>query len=380
MKKINLICPINKLSYGYVGSYITDALIKLGIEVSLFPINQNLEAERKHHDSIRKALEYAKLPDFHADCVRIYHQFDMSLFAGNGDHIGFPIFELDAFNGVEKHHLDSCDKIFVCSDWAKDVVWEELNLWKRLSEAGGHERDTTYAQQRISNKVQTVPLGVDTEIFYPAKSYRKSTVFLNCGKWEVRKGHDVLIKAFCKAFRPEDDVELWMMPHNPFNSEEENKYWVDMYKNSSMGHKIKILPQQESQSQIADIMRQADVGVFPFRAEGWCMPLLEIMSCGKTVICSKYSGATEYLPEGCNYYIVPCGQDFEKAEDGKWFHGQGNWMKISDESVCLFANSMILAHQEKQKNRASINEANVEVSRNFTWKNTAEKFVEGLQI
>ena len=33
-------------------------------------------------------------------------------------------------------------------------------------------------------------------------------MFLACGKWEARKGHDVIPDAFCRAFRPGDNVLL----------------------------------------------------------------------------------------------------------------------------------------------------------------------------
>jgi hypothetical protein len=52
-------------------------------------------------------------------------------------------------------------------------------------------------------------------------------VFLNVGKWEYRKGHDVLLEAFNKAFEPTDNVRLVMNCHNPCcraKSREEERY------------------------------------------------------------------------------------------------------------------------------------------------------------
>jgi hypothetical protein len=43
------------------------------------------------------------------------------------------------------------------------------------------------------------------------------------GKWEVRKGHDILVELFNDAFMSTDDVELWMCNHNPFYTKEENE-------------------------------------------------------------------------------------------------------------------------------------------------------------
>ena len=92
-------------------------------------------------------------------------------------------------------------------------------------------------------KIETtvVPLGVDTNIFKPHTTARDTTVFFNCGKWEVRKGHDILVNCFNEAFCEEDDVELWMMCENPFLGEQ-NSHWINLYKNSPLGHKIRIIP------------------------------------------------------------------------------------------------------------------------------------------
>ena len=75
-------------------------------------------------------------------------------------------------------------------------------------------------------------------------------------------------------------------------------------------------------------MSQADCGVFPAKAEGWNLDLLEMMSCGKSTIATNYSGHTEFCnKENCYLVDLP---EMETAEDGKWFRGQGEWGKIGD--------------------------------------------------
>ena len=71
-----------------------------------------------------------------------------------------------------------------------------------------------------------------------AKEDQSKTVFFNCGKWEVRKGHDVLVEAFNLAFSELDNVELWMMCENPFFDEKEQSDWIGLYKNSKLGKKL----------------------------------------------------------------------------------------------------------------------------------------------
>ena len=68
-------------------------------------------------------------------------------------------------------------------------------------------------------------------------------------------------------------------------------------------------------------MSQTDCGVFPARAEGWNLELLEMMSCGKNVIATNYSSHTEFCnSENC---MLVETTELEDAHDGKWFRGQG---------------------------------------------------------
>mgnify|MGYP003352327307 FL=1 len=193
---MNIISPINQLGYGIAGLNIVKALSKI-TSVSLWPIGQPQVSNDEDGRIISKALQNAILFNVNSPCVRIWHQHDMSQFVGKSEHIGFPIFELDEFNAIEKHHLNSLDKIFVCSHWAKNVAISNLNI--------------------SAENIHVVPLGVDQGIFNTeVQNKSEKTIFFNCGKWEIRKGHDIIPEIFNKAFGPDDNVELWMMNSNPF--------------------------------------------------------------------------------------------------------------------------------------------------------------------
>ena len=100
--------------------------------------------------------------------------------------------------------------------------------------------------------MHVVPLGVDNDIFSPsAISGRQSTVFFNCGKWEKRKGHDILLLLFQEAFKNENDVELWMMCENPFYNDQQQKEWINLYKQSKLGDKIRIIPRQKTHQDVS---------------------------------------------------------------------------------------------------------------------------------
>jgi glycosyltransferase involved in cell wall biosynthesis len=117
-------------------------------------------------------------------------------------------------------------------------------------------------------------------------------------------------------------------------------------------------------------MSNIDCGVFPSRAEGWNLELLECMSCGKQVITTNYSAHTEFCNQD-NSHLVSISEK-ELAYDGKWFQGQqGFWAKINQEAQDSFIEYMRHVHNNK-----SLNIHGIETGKKFTWSNSTEKMVQ----
>lgn len=348
--------PINSLGYGVAGYNIAKELGKLlskrddNEDLTLFPIGQ--PEPELYEELVRYDWRNKEDINWEEDCLKVWHQNGLHEMVGQKYRMGFPIFELDKFTPEEKKSMSSCDLI-VCSKWAKDVIQEQLGKTAAIA-----------------------PLGVDRSIFNENNnSHRPATIFFNCGKWEVRKGHDVLLQCFEKAFNQNDNVELWLLCENPF-IEQINKEWINYYKNSKLSNKIRILPRQKTQRDVYNIMRQIDCGVFPVKAEGWNLELLELLSCGKNIITTNYSGHTEFANDK-NAYLVEI-KELEPAHDGIWFHGQGNWAKIGDKEKDSFAEKMRYVHLLKQNGELGLNIAGIETSRHFSWENTAKEILNGI--
>lgn len=358
---INLVAPVNSLGYGTVGLNLVKSLSKKS-KVALWIIG-NGEAPPEDHELLKQCVGLnAQFFNKQAPCLRLWHQFDMAMMIGSGRHAGFPIFELDSFNELEKHHLKSLDWVFVCSEWAKDIL----------------------KNHNIEN-VSVAPLGVDTNIFYPRPDVslnKDTTNFLNIGKWEVRKGHDVLVEAFNKAFEPTDNVHLILNCYNPFLLKQDeqgrvqdgNNTWTKLYKESKLGDKITVIPNRlQSQLDVANLMNAVDCGIFPSRAEGWNLEALEMMACGKHVIVTNYAAHTEFCNDKNSYLIKV--DNVEPAYDGIWFKGQGNWAELGDKQIEMMVHEMRLTHQIKNGGGDLYNEAGVKTAERFTWDGTVDNIL-----
>tara|TARA_R110000824_G_scaffold187701_3_gene368963 strand:+ start:190 stop:1314 length:1125 start_codon:yes stop_codon:yes gene_type:complete len=359
---INLSCPINQLGYGLSGLNITKSLMELKQDVALFPIG-NIEAPDEYTEMLKSAIGSGRTPDWKAPSIKMWHQHDMSQFIGNGTKYGFPIFELDRFTDLELHHLHYLDNWMVTSEWGKGIIVEGLSKIR--------------GEDYVKEHTHVVPLGVDRQVFRESTSHKEETIFFNCGKWEVRKGHDILVKAFNEAFNEDDNVELWMMCDNPFYPEEENFKWERLYRSSKLGEKVRIIPRQKTQQDVYNVMTQTDCGVFPARAEGWNLELLEMMSCGKNVIATNYSAHTEFCND--NNCLLVETEEKEDAVDGFWFRGQGQWASIKEKEISSLAEHMRTVHEQKKADNLKMNQSGVDTAKQFSWKNSAQKVIEAIE-
>jgi hypothetical protein len=352
---LNLMATLFPTGYGIVGYHVFKGLCDRGVNVSLFMMG-NGAVPWADNAAIDAARRNSALFDPQAPCLKIWHQFSLADRVGRGKFIAFPIFELDPLSKVDVHHMNSTDQILVASHWAKAVC-----------ERSG-----------VTVPISVVPLGADPAVFYPAPPRPPGgpCIFLNVGKWEVRKGHDVLVGAFNATFSEADQVELWLLPENFPHSAQEKNAWRDLYLNSKLGRagKIKICNPAESHVGLADIMRQATCGVFPSRAEGFNLGLLEMMACGKPVIATNYSAHTKYC-DAKNCLLIE-GSRLVPAKDGRWFDGtRGNWLAWEDAQTQQLCQHMRHVYDHRQTGE-NINQAGIATARRLTWDQTVATIIQ----
>ena len=188
---INISSPINNTGYGVASFNILKEISKKS-RVSYFPISNPGVSSQQEHDFVMSLVDSSKQFDVDAPFLKIWHQFDLLSHIGKGKYYGFPFFELDTFYDFERRNMEVPDVLFVSSKWAKDVV----------------------IKNGIKTHVEVIPLGVDRSIFDSSLYSDNSSdeyVFLNIGKWEIRKGHDILAALFKQAFPTEKDVRLKLL-------------------------------------------------------------------------------------------------------------------------------------------------------------------------
>jgi len=342
MANINLYISTSNTGYGIASKYILNELYIGDFDISLFTHGPLITSNPIEYDLLARLVN--NKADWSAPCLNIWHEWDLGTRVGNGTYIAYPFFELNKLREQAKHSLLAPNLILTASKWSQEIIKKESG------------RQSTI-----------VPLGVDTTIFFPTEKNKDGPyIFFNSGKFSTNKGHDFLIRCFDKAFTKQDNVELWMMPFICPFSDKNLQYWVNMYQQSKLHSKLQLIKPVSSHSDVASTIQQVDAGVFPFRAEGWNMPLLETLACGKPVIATNYGGPTEYLTSN-NSSLLNI-DEMERALDNAWFDGHGEWAYLGYEQEEQCIEYMRHMYRERPDNPEG-----VVTAQNFTWNHTGEQ-------
>jgi glycosyltransferase involved in cell wall biosynthesis len=367
---INLVTSVDGSGYGVVGFNILKALDARGHEVTLFPRQggqmDDFVLDLPDVALITRCRRRQPLMDMAAPCLRISTEFDMTLFAGQGPRGGLAFFETTRFTDVELRHLGSLDRLFVASEWGRSIAVDN---------------------GLPAEAVAVAPMGVDRTIFREGSAAAGDgpgggpTVFLHVGKWERRKGQDVLVEAFGRAFAPGDAVELQLLCDNPWSTATSTG-WLERCRASPMADHIRVIPRVASHREVAALMQAADCGVFPARAEAWNLEALEMLSCGRHVIATDYSGSTQYL-DNANAMLIAVDH-LEPAADHEWMpvyseRKVGDWAQLGGAQVEQLVMHLRAVHERKQCGELGVNRAGVETAQRFTWENTAQRIIDGFR-
>lgn len=166
-------------------------------------------------------------------------------------------------------------RVWVPSEWQKDVMLK---------------------QNFPVGKIHVVPGGVDAE-FIPIKKEKSDVIrFLIVGSWCFRKSTKKMIECFLETFKNTKNVELVLSVDNPFANDGLRTTENRLKHYGLMSDKIKIVNHTDRESYIK-LIQSCDVFLACSRGEGWNLPLIEALACGKPSIFSDCSSHTEFGSE-----------------------------------------------------------------------------------
>ncbi len=206
--------------------------------------------------------------------------------------------------------------------WAEKINREFVQYWAHTTWIAEQARVAGVDPGRI----RIVPHGIDPAIFRPTGSrYELATTktfrFLFVGGVSLRKGTDVLLAAYQRAFTAADDVCLVLKDHSGdlFYRENHARDRIADLRADPLAAEILHIDEFLPEDDLAALYRSCDVAVFPYRAEGFCIPILEAMACGTPAIAPAFGACLDFCNAATSYLmkvrriVAPVSQTFRVA-------------------------------------------------------------------
>jgi glycosyltransferase involved in cell wall biosynthesis len=230
--------------------------------------------------------------------------------------------------------------------------------------------------------------GVDSDYFYPITEEKNPDDFVifSGGKFELRKGQDILLKAIKILQERYNDIfmvnswyNIWPESMQLMAYSKHIKYeykegpWPEVMNhiyeiNGLDPSRIKTYELVSNATQ-RELFKTSDIGVFPNRCEGGTnLVLMEYMACAKPVIVSNASGHKDVVTEENALLLNDLGNINLVDAEGKLV---GRWQEPSlDELVA----GIEYAYHHREEVR-KIGEKAGEDMKNYTWDHSARQLL-----
>ncbi|MBL8859381.1 MAG: glycosyltransferase family 4 protein [Planctomycetes bacterium] len=222
---------------------------------------------------------------------------------GSIAHVGFTMFETDRLPEGWAAELSRMDEVFVPCRFNVE----------------------TFAFAGVPReKIRLFQPGLDLSGFKPglqpyALAGEPAFTFLSVFQWTLRKGWDVLIESYLRAFSRKDAVRLVIRAYPGERKDPPLRVRIAEHL-ARLGAKPEDAPRIElveefvGESELPSLYAAADAFVLPTRGEGFGLPFLEAMAAGLPTIGTRYGGHLDFLDDEVGYLIDCDGLEPVHAE------------------------------------------------------------------
>ncbi len=288
-------------------------------------------------------------------------------------------------------HVDGADAI------VQILPWEYGTLpvtWVEGIRAGGADEiwtPTEYCRAMFleagieGDRVAVVPNGVDPERFSPDRDVppyplatEKRFTFLFIGGMLPRKGVDVLLAAYRRAFARGDDVALVLklFGTRTFYQLEDGGASLRAFADDPSAPELVLIEEELTDEDVVRLYRTCGALAFPYRGEGFGLPMLEALACGLPVIATAGGAADAFLDDDVAYRVPAQRVALHGTMRGEALAGEGWWL---EPDVDALAATMRHVAANPGEARAKAKLGSDRVRRDWTWERAASAAAERLR-
>ncbi len=284
-----------------------------------------------------------------------------------------------------RHHWPPSTEPPAHGKWVLMQPWEFgslpkawLPMLRRVDEVWAYSR---YVRDRYleadvpRERVHVIPLGVDPELFQPgleplALPSGPQIRFLFVGGTIFRKGIDLLLTAFGRAFRATDRIGLVIkeMGSNSFYRGQTAETEIGELRDR--GYPVEYIDREMSDAEMAGLYSACDCLAHPFRGEGLGLPIVEAMACGLPVIVTGAGPALDYATDETAYLIPAERGQFAECRVGEIETIGRPWLFEPD--VDLLVELLKRVAGDLPAARAKGVAASAHIREHFTWAHTVD--------
>lgn len=355
--------PINSVSFGQSSIAILREMYKLGLNPNIFPIGGSVDLSTQKEDgdfnnwlinNIKKAHRSHKR---NVPVLKLWH-LNSSLESISNKQVLLTFLETDSPTPEEVNVVKNNYKVIFTNNYIKNIFTEENGC----------------------NNVVKIPLGFDSFNFKVLNKqyFTDGRISFNLlGKFELRKRHDRIIKAWVKKYGNNPKYFLNCALWNHFMSpEEQHQNYAQVLEGKRVGN-VQFLGWMPNNSLYNDYLNSGDIVIGMSGAEGFDLGVFHSIALGKHGVVLNAHAYKEYATSKNSILVNPMGK--EPCYDNRFFRqgdqwNQGNFYSFSEED---FLNSCDLAIKRVEENRVNIE--GLKLQTEFTYEKTTKSILNCLE-
>ena len=320
--ELNLECAVNSLSYGQIAYGVLNELYERNIFPNIFARMNQVEigafdkASDRYKEQLKigiskSYLNYKKTTPY----LNIWH-----IHGGSWAKVSEPSYlltfhELDSLTPSEVNIINSYNKVFVTSNYSKQV----------------------FEDSGVTVPVIYIPMGFDsTHVYKLNRPYLtgQATVWSIIGKYENRKHTKRAIQGWIKMYGNNPLHRLHLFITNPFFKQEQmNQVFAEIFNNAPLPSNVTLLGYQPTNSLMNDAFNATDIIIDMSGAEALSLPSLNCVALGKHALIHNCTAMKDWANSENAVLVEPSG--IIPVYDGMFFRpnelfNQGNIYTWSD--------------------------------------------------
>jgi glycosyltransferase involved in cell wall biosynthesis/tetratricopeptide (TPR) repeat protein len=256
--------------------------------------------------------------------------------------------------------------------WAGPLSQDVDDVWAYSR----YVRDCYLAAGVPPDRVHVVPLGIDPDRFRPGLpalplQTRRRYKFLFVGGTIRRKGIDLLLDAYGRAFTDKDDVCLVVkdMGVGTFYRGQTAGELIARFQAQPSAPAVEYRDEPLRPDELPGLYAACDCLVQPYRGEGFGLPIAEAMACGLPAVVTGHGAALDYCTPDSAYLVPARIVRLPEKRLGDIETVDHPWHAECDVGALARLLRHVVAHPDEARARGGA--ASEYVRRNVTWDHAA---------